>query len=47
MGDVDRFEIFFEKHIGVGIRWSTDFFAFHLSIAIPFVTVTIGFGQTK
>ena len=43
-----RFDVFFEKHIGVGIRWQTDFaFPFELSVSIPFVTFAIGFGKAR
>jgi len=41
-----RFDLFFENHIGFGIRWEiNDSFPFHLSIFLPFVTITIGFGK--
>lgn len=41
-----RLDVFFEKHIGLGIRWETGWpFALTLSIAFPFVTVTLGFGK--
>jgi len=45
MGDPDRFEMMFERHIGIGIRWESKlWFQLHLSIALPFVTFTIGIG---
>ena len=47
MGDSKRFEIFFEKHFGVGIRWESIHYPLHLSIALPFVAITIGFGRSK
>lgn len=40
-----RFDIFFERHIGVGVRWDSFLYPVHLSIAVPFVTLTIGFGK--
>jgi len=42
-----RFDIFLESHIGFGIRWEFESYDFHLSIAFPFVTITIGFGEEK
>lgn len=44
--DYKRVNIFFENHIGIGIRWSIDWmYQFELSISIPFITATIGFGR--
>lgn len=40
-----RFDIFLEKHIGFGVRWDSYEYPLHLSIAFPFVTVTLGFGR--
>ena len=45
MGEGKRFDIFFEKHFGLGIRWDSWSYPFELSVAIPFVTITIGFGK--
>ncbi len=46
MGPQDRFAIFFERHIGFGVRWSSfGAYRFELSIAIPFVTINIGIGE--
>lgn len=44
-----RFDIYFDRHIGFGIRWDTDFtrYTIELSISIPFLTVTISFGKDK
>ena len=42
-----RFIIFFEKHIGFGIRWDSDFYDLDISIAIPFITLNIGIGKNK
>lgn len=42
-----RFDIFFEKHIGFGIRWDSFSYALDLSIAFPFFTITIGLGKEK
>ena len=41
-----RFDIFWDNHIGLGIRWATGWtHAFNLSIALVFFTVTIAFGK--
>jgi hypothetical protein len=42
-----RFEMFFERHIGIGLRWDHAGFPLHLSLALPFVTVTVGIGSYK
>lgn len=42
-----RFDIIFEKHIGFGIRWDNYQYPFQLSIALPFITVTIGVGKAR
>jgi hypothetical protein len=47
MGDQNRFDIFFEKHIGIGLRWDNHYFALHLSFSIPFLTFTVGIGKRK
>lgn len=41
-----RFDVFFEKHIGLGIRWNRGgCYAFEMSFAFPFLTFMIGFGK--
>lgn len=40
-----RFAIFFERHIGFGLRWDHLMYPFELSVSIPFLTVSIGFGE--
>lgn len=46
MGEMKRFEVFAEKHFGIGVRWQTGFsFPFVLSVAFPFFTITVGFGK--
>jgi len=40
-----RFDIFFEKHIGFGIRWDNYADELTISIAIPFVTFTAVVGK--
>ncbi len=40
-----RFDLFFDAHIGIGIRWDNWLFPIHLSISFPFVTFTIGLGR--
>lgn len=47
MGNGKRFDCFFEKHIGFGIRWDKWKYPVHLSIALPFVTITIGLGKVR
>jgi len=42
-----KFNIFFEKHIGFGIRWDSCSYPLELSVAFPFFTITIGFGKEK
>ena len=42
-----RFNVFFEKHVGLGIRWNNDFFGLEISIALPFITITLGLGEDK
>lgn len=42
-----RFDIFFDKHFGFGIRWDTRLYDLYLSIAFPFFAITIGFGKDK
>jgi hypothetical protein len=44
---VKRFEIFFERHIGFGVRWENFLYPLHLSIAVPFITINIGFGRQR
>jgi len=41
-----RITVFFERHIGFGIRWTKNWcYQFEVSVAFPFVTVNIGFGE--
>lgn len=40
-----RFDIFFEKHIGFGVRWQSWSYDIDLSIAFPFFTITLGLGR--
>jgi len=47
MGESKRFDWFFEKHFGIGIRWDDYLYPLHLSIAIPFLTFTVGIGQSR
>lgn len=42
-----RLDIFFERHIGFGIRWDNYHFQLELSIAFPFVTIAIGIGKRQ
>jgi len=47
MGAAKRFDIFYDRHIGFGIRWDNFSYQFELSIALIFFTVNIGFGRLK
>lgn len=40
-----RFDWFFERHVGVGVRWQRCSFPLAISISIPFLTVTVGIGR--
>lgn len=40
-----RFDIFFEKHFGLGIRWDSVYYQLDLSIAFPFFTIVLGLGK--
>ena len=42
---INRFDIFFEKHFGLGVRWQVMNSVLMLSIAIPFVTIVIAIGR--
>lgn len=42
---IKRFDLFFEQHIGLGIRWRRWNYPFELSISVMCVTVVIGFGR--
>lgn len=35
-----KFEIFRENHFGIGLRWAWWDDEFHISLALPFVTVS-------
>ena len=43
--DSKRIDVFFEKHIGVGIRWAKFVYQLELSVSIPFITIVIGIGK--
>ena len=45
--DSKRFDIFFDKHIGIGIRWDSFKYALEISIALIMFTVVIGIGEEK
>lgn len=44
-GKGKRIDIFFEKHVGIGLRWDKWKYPINLSLALPFITITIGFGK--
>lgn len=42
-----RFDLFFERHIGIGLRWDRHGgYPLTLSLALPFVTITVGIGTS-
>lgn len=42
-----KFNWFFDRHFGIGIRWDNWLCPLHLSIALPFVTFSLRIGQLK
>lgn len=42
-----RFDIFLERHFGLGVRWGSHGYPLHISIAFPFFTVTLGIGKEQ
>jgi len=43
-----RFDIFRERHFGIGLRWETHYeFPLLLSLTLPFFSITVGFGRRK
>lgn len=42
-----RFDIFLEKHIGLGIRWANRHYSLELSLSVMCITLTIGLGEKK
>jgi len=41
-----RFDCFFERHVGFGVRWQTNCgYPLVLSVATVFLTFTVGFGK--
>ena len=42
-----RFDIFFERHFGIGLRWDSFEYPLRLSLALPFITITVGFGTAN
>ena len=42
-----RFDIFFDKHVGIGLRWDNFIHWLDLSLALILFTVTIGIGRRK
>lgn len=50
MQEIPRFDFFFDRHIGVGLRWRsnkdiTGAFPLEFSLALPGCTVIIGVGR--
>jgi hypothetical protein len=44
MYDLPLFYLFLDKHIGIGIRWSSYSGLFLISFSIPFITIQLNFG---
>lgn len=47
MGERKRFSLFFEKHIGIGLRWSRWDYELVISVSIMCLTINIGIGKEK
>jgi hypothetical protein len=48
MGKGQRIDLMIERHIGLGIRWTTKWtYAFELSISILCFTFIFGFGDKQ
>ena len=46
MGHCKRFDIFFDNHFGVGVRWYKYYpYTVSISIALIFFSITLGFGR--
>ena len=43
--DYGRFNVFFDKHFGVGVRWDSTVYPVELSVSLPFITFTFGVGR--
>jgi hypothetical protein len=41
------FDIYFDKHIGVGIRWTRAYGMVLISFSIPFITLQINIGTYR
>jgi len=47
MGINKRIDIFYERHIGFGIRWERKWtYELNVSISLPLITVQLGFGKS-
>jgi hypothetical protein len=43
-----RFDLFFEQHIGFGVRWQVNgAYPLYLSLSLPLITMTIGLGAPR
>ena len=47
MGSQTRFYMLCEKHIGLGIRWSSFDYQLEISISLPFLTFVFGLGKQR
>jgi hypothetical protein len=47
MGKHKRLDLIFEKHFGIGLRWDNWQYPVHLSLALPFFTITLGLGKAN
>lgn len=47
MGHKRRFDVYYDKHLGFGIRWGSFHYQIEIAISIPFVTFFIGIGSEQ
>lgn len=45
--EIRRFDWFFDKHFGIGMRWDNFYYPIHLSFSILFITINIGIGKSR
>jgi outer membrane translocation and assembly module TamA len=43
----NRFSLYFENHVGFGVRWRSWIYPLEISISVPFVTVFVGIGAER
>ena len=47
MGKPPLFDLFFDKHIGIGIRWTSYAGMTLISLSIPFITLQLNIGTYR